>query len=119
RPAVEREVAGGRILAVTTHGVGETLAGPRLAVSHVSEAPVPLQEAEDARFVLFREQSGLLEHVAILIGDREGWPDPVPVRLHSACQIGRASCRERVSDSEGAGCGKEEKQGNDIDEYGR
>ena len=105
RPAVEREVAGGRILAVTTHGVGETLAGPRLAVSHVSEAPVPLQEAEDARFVLFREQSGLLEHVAILIGDREGWPDPVPVRLHSACLTGdlfgslKCDCGEQLRGS--------------------
>ncbi len=35
-----------------------------------------------------RNALGLLEHVAVLIGRREGWPDPLPVRLHSACLTG-------------------------------
>jgi len=53
----------------------------------ISEGSVPLREA-DSRFILFREDSGLREHVAILIGDRQQWHDPVPVRLHSACLTG-------------------------------
>ena len=74
-------------------------------VTHVSEAPVPLEEAEHAHFMLFREANGLLEHVAILIGERERWPDPVPVRLHSACLTGdlfgslRCDCGEQLRGS--------------------
>lgn len=71
----------------------------------VSEAPVPLEEAENARFVLFREAPGLQEHVAILVGNRAAWPDPVPVRLHSACLTGdifgslRCDCGEQLRGS--------------------
>jgi membrane glycosyltransferase len=87
-PAVEDAVQRGEILRVHADHVRRALETPRLAVSPVSEAPVPLQYAEDARFVLFREEHALVEHVAILIGERERWPDPVPVRLHSACLTG-------------------------------
>jgi GTP cyclohydrolase II len=55
---------------------------------HVAEANVPLEDAETARFVFFREGNSFVQHVAILIGDREQWPDPVPVRMHSACLTG-------------------------------
>ncbi len=79
--------------------------GGGVVVTHVSEAPVPLEEAEHAHFMLFREANGLLEHVAILIGERERWPDPVPVRLHSACLTGdlfgslRCDCGEQLRGS--------------------
>ncbi len=85
---ISQALASGRILRVGTEQVRAALATPRLAVSRVSAAPVPLKDSEDARFILFREENGLLEHVAILIGDRAAWPDPVPVRLHSACLTG-------------------------------
>ena len=68
----------------------------------VAWAPVPLEEAENVRFMLFREANGLAEHVAILIGERDAWPDPVPVRLHSACLTGdlfgslRCDCGEQL-----------------------
>jgi GTP cyclohydrolase II len=68
----------------------------------VGEAPVPLVEAEDSRFMLFREAHGLQDHVAILVGPQSGWPDPVPVRLHSACLTGdlfgslRCDCGEQL-----------------------
>lgn len=87
-PRLSQALESGRILRVGTDHVRAALATPRLAVSQVSAAPVPLKDSEDARFILFREENGLLEHVAILIGDRAAWPDPVPVRLHSACLTG-------------------------------
>jgi GTP cyclohydrolase II len=74
-------------------------------VVKLGEAPVPLVEAEDSTFILFREASGLQEHVAILVGSREDWPDPVPVRLHSACLTGdlfgslRCDCGEQLRGS--------------------
>lgn len=68
----------------------------------ISEARVPLAAAETARFVLYREADGLLEHVAVVIGDPAHWPDPLPVRLHSACLTGdlfgslRCDCGEQL-----------------------
>ena len=78
----------GAILVVTTTQIEAMAGNARVEVVHVSDGPVPLKEAEDARFMFFREANGVLEHVAILIGNRESWPDPVPVRLHSACLTG-------------------------------
>jgi GTP cyclohydrolase II len=66
---------------------------------------VPLAEGEDSRFMLFREAHGLQEHVAILVGRQSEWPDPVPVRLHSACLTGdlfgslRCDCGEQLRGS--------------------
>jgi len=98
-------LASGRILRIHTEGVREALTVPRLAVTQVSEAPVPLRDAEDARFILFREEHAMLEHVAVLIGGHELWPDPVPVRLHSACLTGdlfgslKCDCGEQLRGS--------------------
>jgi GTP cyclohydrolase II len=53
----------------------------------VSEARVPLNDAENTRIIAFRPSDGGIEHLAILIGD----PDPkapVLVRLHSECFTG-------------------------------
>ncbi len=100
-----RLVADGSILGVGAEAVRALLDAPRLSVVRVSDAPVPLRDTEDARFILFREESGLLEHVAILVGEREAWPDPVPVRLHSACLTGdlfgslRCDCGEQLRGS--------------------
>ena len=98
-------LASGTILSVTPAQI-EALAGTvQVEVTHVSDGPVPLEEAEDARFVCFRESNGILEHVAILIGTREHWPDPVPVRLHSACLTGdlfgslRCDCGQQLRGS--------------------
>ena len=78
----------GAILAVTATQIAAMAENAKVEVTHVSDGPVPLDTAEDARFMLFREANGILEHVAILIGARERWPDPVPVRIHSACLTG-------------------------------
>jgi GTP cyclohydrolase II len=53
----------------------------------ISEARVPLADAENTRLIHFRPSDGGIGHVAILIGD----PDPtkpVLVRLHSECFTG-------------------------------
>lgn len=104
-PALRALLADGTLLEVPVDEI-EALAGsPQLEVTHVSDAPVPLPETEHTRFMLFRETHGFFEHVAILIGDRGSWPDPVPVRLHSACLTGdlfgslRCDCGEQLHTS--------------------
>lgn len=93
------------ILAVTTAQIDTMAGNAQVEVTQVSDGPVPLEEAEDARFMFFREANGIFEHVAILIGDRARWPDPVPVRVHSACLTGdlfgslRCDCGEQLRGS--------------------
>ena len=93
------------ILRVTTNDITAMARNSSVEVTHVSDGPVPLEEAENARFMSFREANGILEHVAVLIGDRESWPDPVPVRIHSACLTGdlfgslRCDCGDQLRGS--------------------
>jgi GTP cyclohydrolase II len=104
-PELSEALERGDILNVTTAQIQEMATNGRLEVTHVSDGPVPLEEAEDAHFIFFRESNGILEHVAILIGDRTCWPDPVPVRIHSACLTGdlfgslRCDCGEQLRGS--------------------
>ena len=86
----------------------DTVAGAGcLELRRISEAEVPLAQAEQSRFVLFREGDGLDEHVAVLIGQPMDWPDPLPVRLHSSCLTGdifgslRCDCGEQLHRSVG------------------
>lgn len=110
---VSSEIAPGREHHIRQRGIVEIRTGEiervagagALGVRRITEAPVPLEEAENAHFVLFREAGGLYEHVAILVGLPESWPDPVPVRLHSACLTGdlygslRCDCGEQLRGS--------------------
>lgn len=95
----------GAILDVESEEVERLLAKSGIQIDHVVEAQVPLEGAENARFVFFREGNGFVQHVAVLIGDREHWPDPVPVRLHSSCLTGdifgslRCDCGEQLAGS--------------------
>ena len=57
------------------------------SLSIVSEARVPLENAEDTRIIAFRPADGGLEHLAIIIG-QPAPEDPVLVRLHSECFTG-------------------------------
>ena len=66
----------GAVLRVTTAQIDAMAANGHVELTHVSEGPIPLEEAEDARFMFFREANGLLEHVAILIGDPEALAGP-------------------------------------------
>lgn len=53
----------------------------------VSQARVPLENAENARVVAFRPRDGGIEHLAIVVGDPDT-SQPVLVRLHSECFTG-------------------------------
>ncbi|MFH1806483.1 MAG: GTP cyclohydrolase II [Pseudomonadota bacterium] len=56
----------------------------------VSEARVPLENAENARIIAFRPEDGGQEHLAIVIDEPQAGEDaePVLVRLHSECFTG-------------------------------
>ncbi len=72
-----------------------------VVITRISEADIALEQARQSRFVVYRANDGISEHVAILIGD---WrkPGAVPVRLHSACLTGdlfgslRCDCGEQL-----------------------
>ncbi len=104
-PALRRSIEGRAILAVTTAQIDAMVRDTRLELTYVSEGPVPLEAAGHAGFACFREANGLLEHVAIVVGDRGEWPDPVPVRIHSACLTGdlfsslRCDCGDQLRGS--------------------
>nr|WP_049727117.1 GTP cyclohydrolase II [Wenzhouxiangella marina] len=100
---IEAAVARGELLAVPARLAERCFELGRGMLKRISEADVPLREAEQARFVLFREPDGLREHLAVLIGEREDWPESVPVRLHSSCLTGdlfaslRCDCGEQLT----------------------
>lgn len=102
---LDEALARGEILTVDAAEVHDYVAAADVDVVAISEAPVPLAEAVDSRFVLFRESHGLQEHVAIMVGNPANWPDPLPVRLHSACLTGdlfgslRCDCGEQLRGS--------------------
>ncbi len=104
-PLVAAWLAEGAILDVGADEVEQALSEGGIEITEVAEAPVPLAVTDHARFVFFREGGGLQEHVAVLIGERDSWPDPVPVRLHSACLTGdlfesrRCDCGEQLRGS--------------------
>ncbi len=104
-PGFQGYLDSGAFLVVTTVQIDEMASNERVELIHVSDGTVPLEEAEDARFMFFREANCLLEHVAVLIGSPESWADPVPVRIHSACLTGdlfgslRCDCGEQLRGS--------------------
>jgi GTP cyclohydrolase II len=104
-PLLVRWIEDGTVLDVSNEDAEHAVARSGIEIATVAEAPVPLAGAEHSSFVFFREGGGFLEHVAVLIGPRAGWPDPVPVRLHSACLTGdlfgslRCDCGEQLRGS--------------------
>lgn len=71
------------------------------SLKRTSQSRVPLSDATDCELALFRDEHGLGEHVAVLIGDPD-MSDILPVRLHSACLTGdllgslRCDCGEQL-----------------------
>ncbi|GED23760.1 GTP cyclohydrolase II RibA [Halomonas halmophila] len=88
RDELARLVASGTLLSLDAVQAGEALSRLGHEVVRVSEAAVPLADAEVTRFMLFREADGMREHLAVVIGEPAEWPEPVPIRLHSACLTG-------------------------------
>ncbi len=105
RGPLSGELQSGAILRVTTRQVDTIVNAQHPKLTQVSVGPVPLEGAEHARFMSFRESNGILEHVAVLIGSQDDWPDPVPVRIHSACLAGdvfgslRCDCGDQLRES--------------------
>jgi len=58
-----------------------------MALRMVSQARVPLEDAENTRVVAFRPSDGGIEHLAIIVGDPDT-SEPVLVRIHSECFTG-------------------------------
>jgi len=86
-PLAEKSIAGEAVLSVRAEAIEQYRRRAVNRMAMISRAPVPLEGAKDAEFVVFRGGEGLRDHVAILIGH----PDvskPVSVRLHSACLTG-------------------------------
>jgi len=53
----------------------------------ISRAAVPLEDANNTEFVVFRGGEGMRDQVAIIVGEPD-MSKPVTVRLHSACLTG-------------------------------
>ncbi|SDK77064.1 GTP cyclohydrolase II [Modicisalibacter muralis] len=102
RDRVESLIESGALLAVEASDAEHCFEAASGLLKKVSEARIPLADAVDSRFMLFREPDGLREHIAVVIGDPEAWLDAVPLRLHSACLTGdlfgslRCDCGEQL-----------------------
>lgn len=85
-----------------------------VTLTRVSEARVPLEDAENAHIIAYRPLGGGLEHLAIVIGEPASDTPPL-VRLHSECFTGdllgslRCDCgdqlRGAIKDISAAGSG--------------
>jgi GTP cyclohydrolase II len=112
---IAQQLAKGELLAVDASDAETCVAGAPGMLKRVSEARIPLEDAAESRFVLFREPDGLREHVAVVIGRPEAHTEAVPLRMHSACLTGdlfgslRCDCGEQlrnaVADIEAMGSG--------------
>ncbi|MEG3080928.1 MULTISPECIES: GTP cyclohydrolase II RibA [unclassified Halomonas] len=112
---IAQQLAKGELLAVDASDAESCLNGAPGMLKRVSEARIPLEDAAESRFVLFREPDGLREHVAVVIGRPEAHTEAVPLRMHSACLTGdlfgslRCDCGEQlrnaVADIEAMGGG--------------
>jgi len=82
-PFVERE----HLLLLDAAEIPTYQATAARSLRPVSEARVPLADAEDTRIIAFRPSDGGIEHLAILIGEPKQ-DSAVLVRLHSECFTG-------------------------------
>ena len=75
------------MLAVRASSIETYMTNAANSLTLVSQARVPLENAENARIVAFRPRDGGIEHLAILVGDVNP-AEPVLIRLHSECFTG-------------------------------
>ena len=88
RDAVNKLVADGTLLAVSADDAIRLCESGPGRLRRVSDARVPMANIGDAGFVLFREEDGIREHVAVVLGEQADWASAVPIRVHSACLTG-------------------------------
>lgn len=74
-------------LAVPADLIQHYMQNAATALTLVSRARVPLENAENAQVVAFRPRDGGVEHLAVMVGDVDP-SKPVLVRLHSECFTG-------------------------------
>ena len=86
-PVAARAVADLGLLEVDCAAIGTYRQHKSAKLQIISRAPVPLEEAADTEFVVFRGGEGLRDQVAIVVG-KPDLAGPVTVRLHSACLTG-------------------------------
>jgi GTP cyclohydrolase II len=93
------------VIAIDARDIEHRMRFGHYSVQLISRARVPLADAVDCEIALFRDEHGLAEHVAVLIGKPDQYNTPqssVPVRLHSACLTGdllgslRCDCGEQL-----------------------
>ena len=93
------------ILSTTAEEISELTDTANSSIARISEANVPLRNVSGAKFILFRENNTLFEHLAVLVGEPLQTGDPVPIRLHSACLTGdlfdslKCDCGEQLHKS--------------------
>jgi GTP cyclohydrolase II len=75
------------LLAVSAEDVDSYDMRAARSLKPVSQARVPLFDAENARIVAYRPSDGGIEHLAIVIGEPKA-DQPVLIRLHSECFTG-------------------------------
>jgi GTP cyclohydrolase II len=86
-PLSEGAEVEGAVLRVTTDAVEAYRAGRVSDLKIVGRAPVPLEDAPETEFIVFRGGEGLRDQVAVIVGAPD-FGAPVTVRLHSACLTG-------------------------------
>jgi GTP cyclohydrolase II len=75
------------VLRVTGADIRDYHLAKAMEIKIVARAPVPLEEAPESEFVVFRSGEGLRDQVAVIVSN----PDlskPVTVLIHSACLTG-------------------------------
>lgn len=77
----------GDFLAVTEAEIQAYPAQLAASLEQVSEARVPLEDAQEAKIVAFRPRFGHQEHLAIVVGEPQK-DEAAYVRLHSSCITG-------------------------------
>ncbi|TVQ41528.1 MAG: GTP cyclohydrolase II [Geminicoccaceae bacterium] len=91
----------GTVLATSAMAVQAFRQANAANIRRLAEAPVPLANSNDTRFVAYRSRDSLTDHVAVVIGQPETQTAPL-VRLHSACLTGdifhslRCDCGEQL-----------------------
>jgi GTP cyclohydrolase II len=89
------------LVTVTVADIERHAGRVRHSLKRTSQSRVPLADAEESNIALFRDEHGLGEHVAVVIG-QPNLRGVVPVRLHSACLTGdllgslRCDCGEQL-----------------------
>ncbi len=86
-PVAARAVAAMQLIEVETTAISAYRNREVAQLHIISRAPVPLEEAADTEFVVFRGGEGLRDQVAVVVG-KPDINEPVTVRLHSACLTG-------------------------------